>query len=75
MLLIKRVGITTYHPSLIKRVDLHKNNNEQRKGEFNKITTETLQLNKTKINYELIKSFIKSAKEVSNTANFSIELH
>ena len=43
---------------------------ELRKGDFDKVTTKTLQLNETQVNENLIKEFIKSANEVTNTVNF-----
>ena len=43
---------------------------ELRKGDFDKIKTKTLQLNETQVNEELIKEFIKSANEVTNTVKF-----
>ena len=49
---------------------LSKNITELRKGEFDKVTTKTLQLNETRVNNELINEFIESANEVTNTVNF-----
>ena len=49
---------------------LSKNITELRKGDFDKVTTETLILNETQVNEELIKEFIKSTKEVTNTVKF-----
>ena len=49
---------------------LSKNITELRKGEFDKVTTRTLQLNETQVNDELIKEFIESANEVINTVKF-----
>ena len=49
---------------------LRKNITELRKGEFDKVTTKTLQLNETRVNDELINEFIESANEVTNTVNF-----
>ena len=49
---------------------LCKNITELRKGDFDKVTTKTLQLNETQVNDELIKEFIKSAIEVTNTVKF-----
>ena len=49
---------------------LSKNITELRKGEFDKVTTKTLQLNETRVNDELINEFIESANEVTNTVNF-----
>ena len=43
---------------------------ELRKGEFDKVTTITLQLNETQVNYELINGFIESANGVRNTVKF-----
>ena len=44
-----------------------KNITELRKGEFDKVTIKTLQLNETQVNDELINEFIESANEVTNT--------
>ena len=41
-----------------------KNITELRKGEFDKVTTKTLQLNEIQVNDELINEFIESANEV-----------
>ena len=49
---------------------LGKNITELRKGEFDKVTTKTLQLNETQVNDELINEFIESANEVTNTVKF-----
>ena len=49
---------------------LGKNITELRKGEFDKVTTKTLQLNETQVNDELINELIESANEVTNTFNF-----
>ena len=49
---------------------LGKNITELRKGEFDKVTTKTLQLNETRVNDELINEFTESANEVTNTVNF-----
>ena len=49
---------------------LSRNITELRKGDFDKVTTKTLQLNETQFNENLIKEFIKSANEVTNTVNF-----
>ena len=49
---------------------LSKNITELRKGEFDKVTTKTLQLNETRVNDELMNEFIESANEVTNTVNF-----
>ena len=53
-----------------KKDFLSKNITELRKGEFDKVTTKTLQLNETQVNDELINEFIESANEVTNTVNF-----
>ena len=53
-----------------KRDILSKNITELRKGEFDKVTTKTLQLNETRVNDELIIEFIESANEVTNIVNF-----
>ena len=49
---------------------LSRNITELRKGDFYKVTTKTLQLNETQVNEELIKEFIKSTIEVTNTVKF-----
>ena len=49
---------------------LSKNITELRKGEFDKVTTKTLQLNETQVNDELINEFIESTNEVRNTVKF-----
>ena len=49
---------------------LSRNITELRKGDFDKVTTKTLQLNETQVNEELITEFIKSANEVTNTVKF-----
>ena len=49
---------------------LSKNITELRKGEFDKVTIKTLQLNETRVNDELINELIESANEVTNTGNF-----
>ena len=49
---------------------LSKNITELRKGEFDKVTTKTLQPNETRVNDELINAFIESANEVTNTVKF-----
>ena len=46
---------------------LRRNITELRKGEFDKVTTKTLQLNETQVNDELINKFIESTNEVTNT--------
>ena len=49
---------------------LSRNITELRKGDFDKVTTKTLQLNETQVNEELINEFIESKNEVRNTVNF-----
>ena len=49
---------------------LSKKITELRKGEFDKVTTKTLQLNETQVKDQLINKFIESAIEVTNTVNF-----
>ena len=49
---------------------LRRNITELRKGEFDKVTTKTLQLNETQINDELIIEFFESTNEVTNTVKF-----
>ena len=49
---------------------LSRNITELIKGDFDKVTTKTLQLNETQVNENLINEFIKSANEVTNTVNF-----
>ena len=49
---------------------LNKNVSELRKGDFDKVTTKTLQLNETQVNEELIIEFIESTNEVRNTVKF-----
>ena len=49
---------------------MSKNITELRKDDFDKVKTKTLQLNETQVNEELIKEFIKSANEVTNTVKF-----
>ena len=53
---------------------LSKNLTELRKGDFDKVTTKSLQLNQIQVNEELINEFIKSAIEVANTVNFCNKL-
>ena len=60
--------------SSIKIDILSRNITELRKGEFDKITTKTLQLNETQINDELNNVFIESANEVTNTFKFCNEV-
>ena len=43
---------------------------ELREGDFDKVTTKSLQLNKIQVNEQLIKEFTKSANEFTNTFNF-----
>ena len=49
---------------------LIRNITELRKGDFDKVTTKTLQLNETQVNDELINEFIESTNEVTNTVKF-----
>ena len=49
---------------------LSRNLTELRKGDFEKVTTKTLQLNETQVNEELINEFIESTNEVRNTVKF-----
>ena len=49
---------------------LSRNITELRKGDFDKVTTKTLQLYETQVNDELIYEFIESANEVINTVKF-----
>ena len=49
---------------------LSRNITELRKGDFDKVTTKTLQLNETQVNEELINEFIESTNEVTNVVNF-----
>ena len=49
---------------------LRRNITEPRKGEFDKVTTKTLQLNETQVNDELINEFIESINEVTNAVKF-----
>ena len=49
---------------------LTKNITELRRGDFDKVTTKSLQLNKIQFIEELINEFITSANEVTNTVNF-----
>ena len=49
---------------------LRRNITELRKGEFDKVTTKTLQLNETQVNDELINEFFESTNEVTNTVKF-----
>ena len=47
-----------------------KNITELRKGDFDEVTTKTLQLNQIQVKEELINEFIISANAVTNTVNF-----
>ena len=49
---------------------LSRNKTELRKGDFDKVTTKTLQLNETQVKEELINEFIESTNEVRNTVKF-----
>ena len=49
---------------------LSRNITELRKGDLDKVTTKTLQLNETQVNEELINEFIESTNEVRNTVKF-----
>ena len=49
---------------------LSKNLTQLRKGDFDKVTTETLKLKETQVNEELIKEFNNSTNEVTNTVKF-----
>ena len=49
---------------------LSRNITELRKGDFDKVTTKTLQLSETRVNDELINEFIESTNDVTNTVNF-----
>ena len=49
---------------------LSRNITELRKGDFDKVTTKTLQLNETQVNEELINVFIESTNEVRITVKF-----
>ena len=54
-----------------KKIDnLSKKITELRKGEFDNVTTKTLQLNKIQVKDELMVEFIKSANEFTNTVCF-----
>ena len=58
-----------------RKIDIFSRNiTELRKGDFDKVTTKTLQLNKIQVNEELINEFNKSANEVTNTVNFCIKI-
>ena len=57
------------------KIDIFSRNiTEIRKGDFDKVTTITLQLNETQVNDELINAFIESANEVTNTVKFCYEV-
>ena len=49
---------------------LRRNITELIKGDFDKVTTKTLQLNETQVNEELINEFIESTNDVTNTVKF-----
>ena len=49
---------------------LSRNITELRKGDFDKVTTKTLQLNGTQVNEQLINEFIESTNEVRNSVKF-----
>ena len=49
---------------------LRRNITELRKGDFDKVTTKTLQVKETQVNEELINEFIESTNEVTNTVKF-----
>ena len=54
-----------------KKIDILRSNiTELRKGEFDKVTTKTLQLIETQVNDELINEFIESTNEFTNTVKF-----
>ena len=53
---------------------LRRNITELRKGEFDKVTTKTLQLNETQVNDEVINDIIESTNEVRNTVKFCIKV-
>ena len=57
--------------SASNKIDISSRNiTELRKGDFDKVTTKTLQLNETQVNEELIIEFIESTKEFRNTVKF-----
>ena len=68
MLLIKSIVTITYYPNKINI--LSRNITELKKGDFDKVTTKSLQLNETQVNEELINEFIESTDEVRNTVKF-----
>ena len=53
-----------------KKDILSRNITELRKGDFDKVTPKTLQLNETQVNEELINELIESTNEVRNTVKF-----
>ena len=53
---------------------LSRNITELRKGDFDKVTNKTIQLNETQVNEELINEFIESTNEVRNTVKFCIKV-
>ena len=53
---------------------IRRNRSELRKGEFDKVTTKTLQLNETQVNDKLINEFIESTNEVSIIVKFCNEV-
>ena len=53
-----------------KRDILSRNITELRKGDFDKVTTKTLQLNETQVNEELNNEFLEPTNEVRNTVKF-----
>ena len=52
------------------KIDILSRNITELKGDFDKVTTKTLQLNETQVNEELIIEFIESTNEVRNTVKF-----
>ena len=57
--------------SFSNKIDiLSKNITELRKGDFDKVTTKTLQLNETQVKEELNNEFTESRNEVRNTVKF-----
>ena len=67
MLLIKSIVITKCNPNSFNTIDnLRKIITELRKRKFDKVKTNTLQLNKIQVNDELLNEFIKSANELTN---------
>ena len=53
---------------------LSRNITELRKGDFDKVTTKTLQLNEIQVNDDLINAFIESANESKILLSFVIKL-